>query len=179
MTNLTSAPAFFCDATPGSCSETDPNREAGFSLVEVSIAMVIILVALLGIFSVFTYAIQYNAGNKSRAQALAVLQQEVERYRSAKFTSTFTDSYAPTNPDNGTRDITGGTKAARIVTPTNGRIFRVNVVVDNDPLTAGIQGEAVPTALKEIEIRVTLASPSPGWQTAVPATIVMRRVRGN
>lgn len=153
--------------------------ESGFSLVEASIAMVVILVALLGVFSVFTYTIQFNAGNKARAQALAVLQQEVERYRSAKFTSTFTDNYAPTSPDNGTRDITGGTKATRTVTATNGLIFTVNVIVDNDPLTAGIQDETVPTALKEVEIRVRLATPSPGWQTAVPATVVMRRVRGN
>ena len=54
--------------------------EAGFSLIEVAVAMVVVLIALLGVFFTLTYAITYNAGNNSRAQALAVLQEEVERF---------------------------------------------------------------------------------------------------
>ena len=52
-------------------------------------------------------------------------------------------------------------------------------VVDNDPFTAGIQDETTFTSLKEISITAQLASPSPGWQTAVPATVVLRRVKAN
>ncbi len=144
--------------------------EAGFSLVEIAVALVIILIALLGVVFSFTYAITYNAGNNSRAQALAVLQEEVEFLRSKKYTPTLTDT-----------ELTGGTKTPKTVVSPNGGTFSVRVFVDNDPWTDGIQDEAtVPNpAMKEIEIRVRLENPSPGWQAAVPATIVMRRVRGN
>lgn len=142
--------------------------EQGFSLVEVAVAMVVIMIALLGVFFTFTYAITYNAGNNSRAQALAVLQEEVERLRSLKWTPAQTDA-----------DLQGGTRTPRIVVSPNGGTFGVRVAVDNDPATAGIQDETVPTAIKEITVLVRLEHPSPGWQAAVPAVVVMRRVRGN
>lgn len=155
-----------------------PSREAGFSLIEVSVAMVVILIALLGVFFTFTYAITYNAGNNSRAQALAIMQEEVEVLRSRKWTPTFRDS-----------DLDGGVHTLPIVTSPNGGTFSVVVTIDNDPTVAGVQTEShvcqspqaatVECTIKEIEVRVTLENPSPGWQAAVPATIVMRRVRAN
>lgn len=171
-------------------------RAAGFSLIEVCIALVIIMVALLGVAAVFGYTIVYNAGNKSRAQALTILQQEVERYRAAKFNAgSPPDNFTPGSPDDGRRDITGGVKPRRTVTATNGYVFFVDVTVDDDPFTpnapnnpqeedAGYQctspqGAAVDCTIKEITISVTLAAPSPGWQMAIPATIMLRRVRGN
>src|SRR5688572_2541871 len=66
-------------------------KDGGFTLIEVVVALIVILIALLGVFFSITYAINYNAGNSSRAKTLAVLQQEVERLRSAKFTPTATD----------------------------------------------------------------------------------------
>ena len=145
-------------------------NESGFSLVEVSVAMVIILIALLGVVSSFTYAITYNAGNNSRAQALAVLQEEVERLRSLKFTPGVTDP-----------GLQGGVQAVRTVTSPNGGTFVVSIFIDNDPAAAGNQSDSdVPNpSIKEIEVRVQLQSPDLGWQSAVPAIIVMRRVRGN
>lgn len=152
----------------------------GFTLIEVSIAMVIILVALLGVFATFTYAISFNAGNNSRAQALAVLQQEVELLRSAKFTPTVTDSYTPGVPDNGKRDIRGGSKAARTVTSADGNRFVVTTEIDNDPSTEAIDStNESTTTIKQISVTVKLDSPTPGWQTSVPATVVLRRVRSN
>ena len=152
--------------------------DAGFSLVEVVIALLLILIGLLGVAAVFTFVITQNAGNKSRAQALAVMQQEAELIRSAKFNSTTTDTV-----------LLGGTQAQRLVTTETGNAFLVDVSVDNDPSVAGIQNEAyqclspqndvIPCALKEISIRVSFAAPTPGWQTAVPAAIFVRRVRGN
>ena len=32
---------------------------------------------------------------------------------------------------------------------------------------------------KEITVTVTLENPTPGWQTALPATVVLRRARAN
>lgn len=154
--------------------------ECGFTLVEVTIALVVFLVALLGVFVTFTYAISYNAGNNSRAQALSVLQREVELMRSAKFTPVpgGTDSQAPTSSTDDRRDITGGIKAARTVTSGDGNRFIVVVKVDDDPFTDGIQTDSTKT-IKEITVTVTLDSPTPGWQTSIPATVILRRVRGN
>lgn len=144
--------------------------EKGFTLVETTCALVIILISLLGIAFSFTYAINYNAGNQSRAQALALLQQEVEQIRATKFTPTVTDPA-----------LTGGVKTARSVLSPTGTHFTIQDTVDNDPFTAGVQDDtAVPsTTLKEISITIRLEAPSPGWQTAVPATVVLRRTRSN
>jgi type II secretory pathway pseudopilin PulG len=148
-------------------AEEKLSSEDGFSLVEAVIAMVILLIVVSGVFATFAYAVNYNAGNNSRQQALAVLQQEVELMRSAKFTPTVTDAV-----------LTGGTKATKIVTSADGYSFKVQTTVDDDPLSNGIQIDTTKT-IKEITVTVTLNSPTPGWQTAIPATIVLRRVQAN
>jgi prepilin-type N-terminal cleavage/methylation domain-containing protein len=153
-------------ASRNSYPSTRARDEKGFTLIELSVAMVIILVSLLGVFFAITFAIKYNSGNESRAKSLAVLQQEIERMRSAKFTPSVTDTV-----------LLGGT-ATRTVT-SGGLTYSIYTTVDNDPFTAGIQDETTFTSLKEITISATLANPSPGWQTAVPATVVLRRVKSN
>jgi prepilin-type N-terminal cleavage/methylation domain-containing protein len=145
-----------------------PNGKTdGFSLIEVIIAMVILMIVLLGVFVTFTYAVNYNAGNNSRSQALAVLQQEIELLRSAKFTPTITDAA-----------LIGGKKDARIVSSADRNRFRVEITVDDDPFEGDVQIDDTKT-LKEITLTVTLENPTPGWQTAVPATVILRRVRAN
>ena len=147
------------------------NGEAGFSLIEVVCALVILLIALLGVFVTFTYSINYNAGNSSRSQALALLQREVEQLRSKKFTSA---------PDGTDPALYGGVKPDRQETSLNGNKFKVSVSIDNNPLTAAIDAnEAVKPTIKQIRVTVTLASPTPGWQTSLPATVILQRVRGN
>ncbi len=160
----------------------EEKADAGFSLVEVIIALVILMISVMGIFAVFAYATVYNTGNSMRSQALSVLQQEVERIRSAKFTPTITDNYTPGTTDDGRRDLTGGTKAARTETALNGTTYTVQTIVDNDPFTPLIQNDAaVPNPkLKEITITVTPQSSTPGsWVVANPVKVVFRRVRAN
>ncbi len=148
----------------------DGQGEAGFSLIEVTISMVILLIALLGVFVTFTYAINYNAGNNLRAQALAVLQQQTEQLRSAKFTSGVTDSI-----------LVGGSRTTQIVTSADGSRFRVAISVDNDLVTAGIQSaNEGSTTLKEITLLITPEQAATvSWQTAIQATVTLRRVRAN
>lgn len=159
-------------------------REAGFSLIEVVIALLIVMVGLLSVAAVFAFAITQNAGNKSRAQALAVLQLEAEQIRAAKFNGTTTDAA-----------LLGGVQATRLVTAENGNAFLVDISVDNAPdvpnpgdppvpqdetyQCLSPQGDVIPCALKEITITVSFAAPTPGWQTALPAVLRLRRVRGN
>ena len=158
--------------------------------------MLVIMILMLGALQVIAFAIKYNSGNKTRSQAVAVLQQEVERYRSAKFNSTTTDSFAsPAAPDlcrlNDLRDLRGRTpsRCRVIANDGSGMTFTVTSSVDNDPFTPGIQdesyvcrspqGNTMPCALKEIGIEVRLAAPNPGWENAIPVKAVFRRVRGN
>jgi prepilin-type N-terminal cleavage/methylation domain-containing protein len=171
------------------------NTDPGFSLVEVVVAMFIITILMLGAFAAMTYAIKYNSGNKARAQAVEVLQQEVERYRAAKFNSTTTDSYESPPPPglcllSDLRDLRGrGPSKCRILAMDgSGFTYMVTSSVDNDPSAPGVQdelyvcrspqGDSMPCALKEIKIEVKLEAPKPGWET-VPITVVFRRVRGN
>ena len=151
------------------------NSDAGFTLIEAAVAMVVIFVALLGVAWSITYAINYNAGNNNRAKTLAVLQQEIERLRSAKFSPTFTD------PQLYGCDLGAVCSESTIV--SENLSFVVTKTVDNDPATAAIDDEAevtsAATSFKEIRLSATLSNPSPGWQTAVPAEVVLRRVKSN
>ena len=164
------------------CTEA---REDGFSLLECVFAMVIIMIALLGVVHSITYAIIYNAGNATRSQTVAILQQEVEMLRAAKFTPQATDSYAPTGTvcrTDGLRDITGGKKTACTLAAPNGGQFLVTTWVDDDPFTVNAADTPdinANTTFKEITVRVQLATPSPGWQNSVVVESVLRRTKGN
>lgn len=143
--------------------------EAGFSLIEVISSMVILLIILLGVFITFTYSINYNAGNSSRSQALSVLQREVEKMRSLRFKHDFTDP-----------SLYGGIKPDRSEVYLNGNRFNISVSIDNNPATPAVDAnEAVEPSIKQIKITVALDRPTPGWQTAVPASVILQRVRGN
>ena len=156
-------------------ANTDMSSQAGFSLIEAAIALVIILIALLGVAWSITYAINYNAGNNNRAKTLAVLQQEVERLRSAKFT--------PTGTDAALLGCKIGSACSTSTVTSESLSFIITKTIDNDPSTTDIDDEtdvtSAATSFKEIRLSATLANPSPGWQTAVPAEVVLRRVKSN
>lgn len=116
--------------------------ERGFTLIETSIALVILMVAGLGVASLFSYSIRYNSGGNDRALAVSVAQQQIEQFRSVTFTDPILNVSAATvlNPD----------------TVSNGRTYRVTKTVtgsNND-----VSGN--PT-LKTITIRVD--PQSSGW----------------
>lgn len=146
-------------------------NENGFSLVEVMIALIILLVSILGVFAVFTYATIYNGGNSRRSQALSVFQQEIELMRSAKFTPTI---YSDPR-------LTGGKKTPVTVTsPGDKASYLIETIVDNDPFTAGIQSDGdSTTTLKEITITVTPQGTNGNWVVAFPTRVVLRRNRAN
>jgi type II secretory pathway pseudopilin PulG len=151
------------------------SSEAGFSLIEAAIALVIIMIALLGVAWSISYAITYNAGNNNRAKTLAVLQREVERLRSAKFTPSLTDNVL--------LGCDVGAACSTSTVTSDNLSFLITKTIDNDPATPAIDDEAdvlsANTSFKEIKVSATLANPSPGWQTAVPAEVVLRRVKSN
>jgi Tfp pilus assembly protein PilV len=62
-------------------SKNKRQRQQGFTLIETSVALVVMMIGGLGIAAVFAYAIRNNTGARDRAAALAVAQQELEILR--------------------------------------------------------------------------------------------------
>jgi len=115
------------------------NGQRGFTLIETSMAMVVMMVAGLAVSSLFVFSMQNNVGGNDRALAMAVAQQQMEQLRSV----TFEDATLAVGTDTTTvrssdRDYTvvrtvadqtnadGSSKQLRritiTVTPQNGRI---------------------------------------------------------
>lgn len=59
--------------------------ERGFTLLEIVIAMLVMMIAVLGTMSLFIFAVNYNSGSRDRAMALAVAQRRLERLRNVPF----------------------------------------------------------------------------------------------
>jgi len=59
--------------------------EGGFTLIEICISLVIMMIAGLGVVTVFAFAVTYNQGAGDRARAYAVAQQKVEIVRSTAY----------------------------------------------------------------------------------------------
>ena len=148
-------------------NKRDKSKEQGFTLLETVIAMVILTVSLLSVVTIFTSSVNFNSGNTVRTQALAILQQEVEVLRSAKFSPQITDA-----------TLSGGTKTLVNRTSANNTVFQIQVIVDDDPFTDLVQTDATKT-LKEITVTATPINARENWVSAVPTTVVLRRVRTN
>jgi prepilin-type N-terminal cleavage/methylation domain-containing protein len=148
-------------------SETSKS-ERGFSLIEVIIALVILMIAVMGVFAAFTYATVYNTGNSRRSQALSVLQAEVELLRSIKFNPLV----APAVIDPA---LAGGVKAPKTVTAADNAVYLVDVTVDDDPFTVGTQVDAT-KAMKEITLTVTPSGSNNTWVTANRTQVIFRSI---
>ncbi|MGQ0763710.1 MAG: type IV pilus modification PilV family protein [Acidobacteriota bacterium] len=59
--------------------------EAGFTLLETTIAMVLLAIAGLGVAACFFYAAKNNSSARDRELSMAVAQQEMEQFRNASF----------------------------------------------------------------------------------------------
>lgn len=153
------------------CSIMVKKNESGFSLIEVTIALVVLLISIIAVFTAFAYSVTYNAGNSSRSQALSVFQKEIELLRSAKFTPTIYNDPL----------LTGGIKTPKVVTSQGDNTqYLVETTVDNDPFTAGIQTTGDDTTkLKEITITVTPQTNNGKWVSAYNTKVVLRRTRAN
>ena len=58
---------------------------AGFTLIETSIALLILMIAGLSAISVFSFAMKFNSVAADRATVLGIVQQRMERLRAAPF----------------------------------------------------------------------------------------------
>lgn len=166
------------------CHVEAEGKDAGFSLVEVVIALVILTIVVLGVFATFAYATRLNTGNSSRSQALSVLQKEVELLRSAKFlpqTAGGADAYTPVDCNDPRRNLTGtpdGAPRTMACNAIDGMTYYVQTEIDDDPYTPGQQVDTTKN-LKQISLTVTFPTRPGSWEGAYVTRAVFRRVRSN
>ena len=117
-------------------TNVNARREKGFTLMETATALLVMMIGGLGICAVFAYAIKNNTGSRDRATAIAVAQQQMERYR----TLTFLDTAMTAGP------------ATTTTIESAGRTFRVRTTITDTT-----------TSLKTIQIEVTPILDSDPW----------------
>ena len=61
------------------------SSEAGFTLLETTIAMVLLAIAGLGVAACFFFAAKNNSSARDRELSMAVAQQQMEQFRNASF----------------------------------------------------------------------------------------------
>jgi len=84
-----------------------PNDQSGFSLLETTIALVVMMVGALACSSLFVFSLQNNVGGSERALAMAVAQQQLEQLRSVTYEdTTLTAGTTSTTVRSGNRDYT-------------------------------------------------------------------------
>jgi Tfp pilus assembly protein PilV len=120
--------------------------ERGFTLAETAIALLIMMIASVGIVSLFTYSIQYNEGAKDRELAMAVAQKRLESLRAIPYDST-TRAVAYTA---GGLAATGSSGVTQTTTSA-GRSYTVVTTITNFPSGATDANSKV----KTIKIKVT------------------------
>jgi len=129
----------------GSEAEASARRQQGFTLLEISIALLLLMIVTLGAASLFVYAINYNSGAYDRTLAHAVAQRQMEYLRRTPFNNLVT----PAQPE---PLITSG-----------GRTYSVVTTVCDDA-AAGCGGSAT---LKKITIQVTPQAGAPWARSSV------------
>ncbi len=150
-----------CSARRSAAAVTRLNEsELGFTLIEATIALLLMLVVALGAASLFSFSIYNNSGGSDRATSIAIAQQTLERLRSANFNSTTTAA-----------SLSGGTTTPPAIVQ-DGRTFSTTISVDDDPATAGVQINAA-TNFKAITVTVVPQSIGRGWAYGAGGTITL------
>ena len=128
-------------------SQLKPRQEKGFTLIETTTALLVMMIGGLGICAVFAYAIKNNTGSRDRAAAIAVAQQQMERYRQL----TFLDAALTAGP------------ATTATVESAGRTYQVRTTITNTT-----------ASLKMIQIEVTPMLSSEQWALGTVRVSVQR-----
>lgn len=150
-------------------------NQAGFTLLEAAIALVIIMIIGLGIASVFAYATQANGRADDRELAMATAQKRMEWLRTIAFT-TQTRSQAYSYPNGG---LQATATAGVTETVTNaGRSYIVNTVIEDLSFVPAGNPDAGAPTLKRIRISVTPSGALTSFETVTINTIRSTQVVG-
>lgn len=130
--------------------------ERGFSLLETTIALVVMMVVMLAAASLFSYAVYNNSSGTDRTQTLAVAQESMERLRSAAFSKSKIDPILNQGIFEQKNVSRGGTNGSRYYDI-------LWTIVDTTP------------TVKTITVRVTPIGVAAGGGATMPLTIMTQR----
>lgn len=149
----------------------------GFTIPEVIIAGMIMMILCVGTLSVFSYVVKINRGNNLRMQALSVLQAKVEYYRSLKFVPGL--ETAGDLPNHRNSDLYVGTHALSSITTPDNRTFTITAVVTNTAFSSGGTDEAH-SLFKTITINaIPQVAENEAWLQNLHTDVTIQRVRSN
>src|SRR5437870_5497982 len=123
------------------------SEQAGFTLLETAIALVLMSIVGLGVASVFVYAAKYNVSAADRELSMAVAQQRLEQLRNVAFT----DSALAATPTSGT--------ATNVI--RGGREYDITTRIVDSNVVNGL------ATTKRITIKVVPRNDSASWATSV------------
>jgi len=135
----------------GSLKRKERAGEQGFTLMETTVALVVMMVIGLAVASLFVYAIKFNTGGSDRTLSLAIAQQRMERLRKTPFTDTV---------------FTAGSTTETVVSA--GRSYTVVTTICNTSSCGGSD------TLKLVTVQVTPAYTSDNW-ASTPVTVTSLR----
>jgi Tfp pilus assembly protein PilV len=119
-------------------ANVEGRQERGFTLIETATALVVMMIGGLGICAVFTYAIKNNTGSRDRAAAIAVAQQQMEKFRSLTFTDAgLTAAISTTTVDSAGRTYTVKTTITDTTTSLKTITIEVTPLLSSDPWALG------------------------------------------
>lgn len=133
------------------------------------------IILCVGVLTAYTHVVNLNRGNHIRAQALTILQREVEEFRSFRFVPGTTDA----------RLNAGEYPNYKVGVPStdDGIPFNISVIVDNNPYDDPSQPlDSISNAdcrIKEITIEAVLQNPESGWLADLQTRVTIQRVRSN
>ena len=150
-------------------------QQQGFTLLEASIAMVILMIVVLGIASLFTYAIRANGSADDRELSMALAQKRLEWLRTIPFT-TQTRHVAYSYP-NGGLEATSTSGVAETVTNA-GRSYTVQTVIQNLSVVPAGNPDAGEPTVKSIKVSVTPVGAATAFETVTITTQRSTQVTG-
>ena len=133
--------------------------ERGFTLIETSVALVVMMIVAMGAASAFVYAISNNNGANDRELSMAVAQKRMEWLRSVALDET-TASVAYSYPNGGLK----ATAAPVVETTTSGgRTYRITTTITDEDTDANTAAATDPATIKKITIFVRPDGNGTGW----------------
>jgi prepilin-type N-terminal cleavage/methylation domain-containing protein len=143
---------------------TAHSSEAGFTLLETSIAMVLLAIAGLGVAACFFFAARNNSSARDRELSMAVAQQTMEQFRNASFSDAALNATA--------------TDGVSTTTTRGGRQYLVQTTITDTNVQNGT------ARTKTIQVRVSPWSDSERWARNITTvfgsvTIVSQRTAPN
>jgi len=148
----------------------------GFTLIETTVAMLVMMIVGLGATSLFLYAARYNAGGTQRSTAMAIAQQRVEVLRGADFTDASLASGLATTENvvvTGTAVTYSAAGGALPAAPAGSVHYQLQTQVVPFPIGTA----AADATQKQITIRVVPVNGkgAGAWDNLNPVEVVFRR----